>query len=250
MTTTQQRADMASLVQSRECWYGFEYVGTSDELIAAGIITWCQLPGTPGMPKSSVTFINGVQQPPRTRAAHDERWMRVALYGKKISVSKGISGQEREQREARKAAALAADRQARGIPAIGLAAAAREVAQASAEFQVGDAVLIGGVPAVVTGHFSLQAVSTKNGEYVDVDGDRLVYRPGYVCRYEGGDEYFWPAHKVKRPDGSRSHLQLVRERVAPATQTPSAVPIQGNWPFPIVGNTFMGVPTGRQGVTV
>ena len=158
-------------------------------------------------------------------------------------MSKGISPEARKQREEQRNAAFEAERRARGIPAIGLTAAAREVAQASAEFQVGDAVMVGGQPGVVTGHFSLRAVSTKNGEYVDLDGDRLVYRPGYVCRDSSGDEYFWPAHKVKLPDGSRSHLQLVRERVVPAIQAPS-VPAQSDWPFPIIGDTFMGMPTG------
>lgn len=228
---------------------GDYYVGTAEQLISEGIITPNQLPGTPGMPKSSATFIDGVQQPPRTRAAHDDHWMHVTLYGKKVVVSKGISAQERERRERQRAAALAAERQAHGIPAIGLVAAAREVAQASAEFQVGDAVMAGGVLAVVTGHFGLHVVTTKDGEYVDRDGERIAYRPGYLCRDESGDEYFWPAHKVNLPDGSRSHLRLVRERVARPIQTQSAAPAQSNWPFPILGDTFMGVPTGLHGVT-
>lgn len=227
---------------------GDNYMGAAQALLDAGLVTLGQLPGTPGMPKISVSFLDGEQLPRQARAVHDERWMRVSLYGNKVIVSKGISAEERARREAEKTAAAEAERKAHGIPAIGLDAAAREAAQASAQFQVGDAVMVGGVPAIVTEPFRLYAVSAKNGEYVDEDGGRLVYRPGYTCRDKDGGQYFWPAHKVRLPDGSRSHLRLVRERVEPAVQVQPAAPAQNSWPFPIIGNTFMGEPLRSQGL--
>lgn len=227
---------------------GDNYIGTAQALLDAGIVTLDQLPGMPGMPKISVSFLDGAQLPRQARAVHDERWMRVSLYGNKVIVSKGVSAEERERREAGKAAAAEAERKARGIPAIGVDAAASEAAKASAQFQVGDAVMVGGIPAVVTGPFRMRAVTDKDGEYVDHDGGRLTYQPGYVCRDEDGAEYFWPAHKVRLPGGSRSHLRLVRERVETPAVVEPAAPLQASWPFPIAGDTFMGKPVRPQGM--
>ncbi|CAN5713448.1 hypothetical protein BH10PSE18_BH10PSE18_07880 [soil metagenome] len=227
---------------------GDNYIGTAQALLDAGIVTLDQLPGMPGMPKISVSFLDGEQLPRQARAVHDERWMRVSLYGNKVIVSKGISAEERERREVEKAAADEAKRKACGIPAVGVDAAALEVAQASAQFQLGDVVMVGGIPGVVTGPFRLRAVCDKRGEYVDHDGGRLTYQPGYVCRDEDGAEYFWPAHKVRLPDGSRSHLRLVRERVEKAAVIEPAATEQASWPFPIVGDTFMGEPLRSQGL--
>lgn len=241
-------ATTKSIVQSRESWYGLEYVGTADELIDAGIITWSQLPGRPGMPKSSATFLDGLQQPPRTRAVHDERWMRVTLTGKKVTVAKGISAIEREQRENQRIAAAEAERRSRGIPAIGSAAAGREMAQESAVFEVGTHVTVGTTKATVTAGYGLRPVSTPNGTYIDGDGNRFIYRPGYLCRDEEGSEFFWVAHEVKTALGQRGHLRLVRDRsAAPVTSmvpTPDTPPV--DWPFPIIGNTFMGIATQHQ----
>lgn len=111
-----------------------------------------------------------------------------------------------------------------------------------AGIEVGDAVMVGGLTVIITEPFRLYAVSAKNGEYVDEDGGRLVCRPGYTCLDEDGREYFWPAHKVRLPDGSRSHLRLVRKRVDKAVVVEPAAPAQMSWPFPIVGSTFMGAP--------
>ncbi|WP_146039399.1 MULTISPECIES: hypothetical protein [unclassified Variovorax] len=178
-------------------------------MIAAGLITAAQLPGTPGMPRSSAIFLDGVLQPRGSKPARSERWLQVTLYGRKVRVTKGISHEEEQRRiEARQAEI---QELARSEPKadIGFDGARKAFAEASTLFKVGDSVRVGQHSLVVTGEYKLYLVRDKDGEFVDSKGGRFNYQHGYCCQYRNGEEFFYPAHMLSNDDGEPTHLRLV-----------------------------------------
>lgn len=215
---------------------GDVYQGTPSALIAAGLMDETQVPGGPGMPKVCASFVNGVLQPKSARPKHDERWMRVIVYGSKLRVVRGIGREEQERRRQNILAMKAEAAKAAGIPAISLEEAARQANIESALLTIGDLVTIRKKAAVVTGEHRLRCVASEDGEYVLPNGQRVEYRPGYLCRHLDGEEFFWAAHELEA-EGRATHLRVVRRRIADALN--EAEPAKC-WPFPIVGGTFMG----------
>ncbi|OUM01785.1 hypothetical protein [Variovorax sp. JS1663] len=187
------------------------HLGRPEALIASGIIDAAKVPGAPGMPKSSITFIDGVPQPRGTKPKHDERWMQATMIGRQLRVSKGISDAERTRREQQRAQEL--EDLARTAPKkdIGREEAAKQLRGASAIFNVGDSVLANGYPAMVCEGYGLCAVKAEDGEFVASDGVRIEYRWGYTCRYRSGEEFFFAAHQVTAPKDEHrpGHLRLV-----------------------------------------
>lgn len=80
-----------------------------------------------------------------------------------------------------------------------------------AVFKVGDAVITsGGKEARVTGEFDIRKCDSKDGPYVETDGTRYDYRPGYVAQDDDGGTYFWPPHALWEPECSKPrYLRLV-----------------------------------------
>ena len=103
-------------------------------------------------------------------------------------------------------------------------AAAKRMAQSSALFHVGDAVLHFddgeeyGDEATIIGEYKMYAVANEDGPYVnDQLGVRGEYRRGYVINCKGSDRrFFSPAHRLTRDDCKPSHLRLVASRLAAA----------------------------------
>lgn len=208
------------------CVSGDRYLGKPEALIAAGIVTADQLPGQPGMPLTSATFVDGVRMDGRkAKCIRDSRWMQVTLTGNHVHVTKGIPDDERERRRAVERAEI--EEMARSTPRvdIGVEADRAEIAAASAVLAEGDIVLAAGDVAVVTGSFKKRRVLEDDGEFGLPDGRRFNYRYGYDCRLSDGKEFFYPPGKVKLADGRASHLRLVPSRRAEPKVT---------WPFPVV----------------
>lgn len=101
------------------------------------------------MPRSSITFVDGVPQPRGAKPAHDERWMQATMYGRQLRLTKGIDPEERSRREQKRAREL--EELARTTPKkdIGRDEAIKQLRSASAIFQVGDSVIVNGHQAMV-----------------------------------------------------------------------------------------------------
>lgn len=185
---------------------GDMYLGKPEALIAAGLLRADQVPGWPGMPPSAATFFEGVLVERWTRVPHTEAWMNVVRSGSNIKVFKGISEAERARRIAE------AEERERNKPkaAIGIEVARAEYEAASTRFKVGDKVMNGDKHMVVSGHYGLSLVWSKNGEFVHSNGRRFDYMYGYCCKYPNGEEFFFVAHCLLDDDGNQTHLRLVR----------------------------------------
>ncbi|VTU34294.1 hypothetical protein [Variovorax sp. RA8] len=187
------------------------YIGRPAALIAAGLIEAAKVPGAPGMPRSSITFVDGVPQPRGAKPAHDERWMQATMYGRQLRLTKGIDPEERSRREQKRAREL--EELARTTPKkdIGRDEAIKQLRSASAIFQVGDSVIVNGHQAMVCEGYKVHTVRAEDGEYIDRDGVRVEHRWGYTCRYRSGEEFFFAAYQVTAPNdtGRPSHLRLV-----------------------------------------
>lgn len=186
------------------------YVGRSEALIAAGIIDAAQVPGAPGMPKSSITFVDGVPQPRGAKPAHDERWMQATMYGRQLRLTKGISEEEQRRRSAARRAEIEESERSRPKTDIGMEAAVKAMKVASALFNVGDRVMCGKHPVIVTGGYKLRRVNNDDGEFLDAEsGKRIDYQWGYTCQYRNGEEYFFEPYQLTDDDGCPTHLRLV-----------------------------------------
>lgn len=188
---------------------GDHYLGRPEALIAAGIITADKVPGAPGMPKSSVTFVDGVAQPRGQKPKHDERWMQATMVGRQLRVSKGISDEERDRRERKRAEEIAEMNRTRPMEDIGYDGAAKALRDASAIFKVGDSVIADGYPALVIGEYALRRVNDEKGQFLSPTGKRCEYRWGYACRYRSGEEFFFPAHQITTHEDGAPYLRLV-----------------------------------------
>jgi hypothetical protein len=185
------------------------YLGRPEALIAAGLIEAAKVPGAPGMPRSSITFVEGVPQPRGAKPAHDERWMQATMYGRQLRLTKGISLDERRRREQQRAQKLEDLARTTPKPDIGHDGAAKAMRAASAIFNVGDSVIANGDPALVIGEYTLRRVICTDGQFLVSNGERAEYRPGYVCRYRSGEEYFFPPHQVTTPADRAPFMRLV-----------------------------------------
>lgn len=87
-----------------QSWYGGdEWVGTADELIAAGLVARDQLPGEPGNNKVCVTYYRGNLVGKGSNAPHDENYLNIKRYGKhRFIVRVGISIEEEQRRDTKK----------------------------------------------------------------------------------------------------------------------------------------------------
>lgn len=185
------------------------YIGKPEDLIAAGVLTAEQIPGWPGMPSTSASFVDGVVQPRGQKPKHDERWMQVSRYGGNIRCIKGISVEEQRLRsDIRRAELEEAERNKPKVD-VGMDGALKAFAVGSAVHKVGDRVRCGNQSMVVTGEYRLRCVRAEDGEYIDSAGDRIDYRYGYTCQFRNGEEYFFPPHELTDDEGSSSHLRLV-----------------------------------------
>jgi len=99
----------------------------------------------------------------------------------------------------------------------------RQIAQASACFQVGDEVLCldrySGCPmeARVMSDYRMYRVRSDAGPYIAADGTTGDYRHGYVvCYKHSGREYFAYAYQLTRADGKPAHVRLVHARTEEA----------------------------------
>lgn len=186
---------------------GDYYFGRPDALIAAGLVGPDQLPGNAGMPRTSVMFVKGIQQPRTARPPHNQDWMQVAKIGRAFRVTKGVTGEERERREQTEEDEREARSRIKHDP--GLSAAHEAVRDASALFKVGDSVTVAGCAAVISQGYGVHRTKEKGGEYLQDDGSRSSYRLGYIIQFRNGETYFVEAWKVTDPEGAPTHLQLV-----------------------------------------
>lgn len=208
------------------CVSGDRYLGKPEALIAAGIVTADQLPGQPGMPLTSATFVDGARMDGRkAKCIRDSRWMQVTLTGNHVHVTKGIPDDERDRRRAVERAEI--EEMARSTPRVdvGYEAGRAEIVAASAVVVEGDLVLANDEMAAVTSGFKLHRVMEDEGEFSVPDGRRFNYRYGYNCRLHDGREFFYAPGQIKRADGRASHLQLVASKQAER---------KAIWPFPVV----------------
>lgn len=182
------------------------YLGKPEALVAAGLLAAHQLPGSPGMPSTSVVFVDGVQQPRTARPVHNERWMQVTRIGRKMRLAIGISAQERRDRTA---AEEERNRRLFAASDPGPEAAAKALLSSSALFQEGDSVLVFGYAAMVVKGFGIHAVRNDEGAYLWKGEARMDYRPGYVVRYRSGEEIFAVASDVTTPEGEIGYLRAV-----------------------------------------
>ncbi|MDR6538835.1 hypothetical protein [Variovorax soli] len=187
------------------------YLGRPEALIAAGLIDAAKVPGAPGMPKSSITFVDGVPQLRGIKPVHDERWMQATIIGRQLRVTKGIDREERRRREQKRAQELEDLPRTTPKKDIGRDEAAKQLRNASAIFQVGDSVIVNGHQAMICEGYKMHTVRAEDGEYIGSDGVRIEHRLGYTCRYRSGEEFFFAAYQVTAPDdaGRPSHLRLV-----------------------------------------
>lgn len=207
-----------------------QYWGKAEALIAAGILSSYQVPGQPGMPTTSASFVDGQMVDRYARPKHDERWMQISLYGNGLRVIKGVS------RSRPSAPYVPADDFTLG-PRDNICASAAEM-ELSAESTVlrpGHRVQVNGHQAVVAGEYMLRKVVAEHGEFV-LRGERFDYLPGYTCRDSTGVAFFCSAHEIKSADGQATHIRLVRARSPAKLQEPSAASVQKIqvWPFPKV----------------
>lgn len=187
------------------------YLGRPEALIAAGLIEAAMVPGRPGMPRSSITFVDGVPQPRGAKPVHDEHWMQATMIGRQLRVIKGIALELQRQRQARREEEAAEIARTMPKKDIGRDEAAKQLRNASAIFQVGDSVIVNGHQAMVCEGYKMHTVRAEDGEYIGGDGVRIEHRWGYTCRYRSGEEFFFAAYQVTAPDDDcrRSHLRLV-----------------------------------------
>lgn len=195
------------------------YLGKAAALIAAGLLTPEQIPGSPNLPGASGTFVDGVPQPRYTKVPHDEHWMHVAKYATSVRVTKGISPEEQRRRmDARKAEIEEAERN-KPKTDIGMDGALKAFAAATARFQVGDRAWNGGHPLVITGECKLRRVRNKDGEFLDAEkGYRVDYQYGYTGQYRNGEEFFFEPNELTDEDGAPTHLRLVAGKCTQAVR--------------------------------
>lgn len=185
------------------------YLGTPKALIDAGLLTAGQMPGTPGMPKSSASFVDGVMQPKTARPVHDEHWSKATLIGRKLRLSIGISAAEKERRAALQEAEIAAMPK----PDIDAASAVQALQGRSAVFEVGATVYASGYLGMVVEPYGLHRVNSEDGEFLNpTTKARYDWRYGYVCRLRSGEQFFYAAHKVSADRGAAGHLRVVSSR--------------------------------------
>lgn len=88
-------------IKKVECAYTDRYLGTEEDLIAAGVIRADQVPGAPGKPRSTIRFWDGVPVVGKKRVPwNDPRFMCVAKNGRKLLVIVGIPQDLVDAREA------------------------------------------------------------------------------------------------------------------------------------------------------
>lgn len=88
-----------------------EFIGTREELVASGLVRGERLPGAPGMPSLSATFYGGELVRRGARKPKDEHYLRIQRLGRgRYLVSRGLSAQQRERRQARADAAFELER--------------------------------------------------------------------------------------------------------------------------------------------
>jgi hypothetical protein len=86
-------------VKYAACFWGDRYVGTAEDLIAAGLVREDQLPGQSGTNKTRRTFFDGVPLRQGANRTRDERYLAISRSGKKFEVLKGLpEAVERERR--------------------------------------------------------------------------------------------------------------------------------------------------------
>lgn len=84
------------------------YIGTAEDLIAAGVIQPHHLPA-----KCAVTFYKGVKQSRGCRVDWDEHYLKVQRKGRQFAVNVGVPRAERERRQARDRQAMQQQREAK-----------------------------------------------------------------------------------------------------------------------------------------
>jgi hypothetical protein len=93
-------AESFGLEQHQSGW-GDHYVGTAEQLVAAGLVSADQIPGALGKNKFTCTFIDGVPIKRGANYKRDERYLSVRRLGKlKFEVVKGVSNSTNEARNA------------------------------------------------------------------------------------------------------------------------------------------------------
>lgn len=245
-TSAQQNVD-ASL-EKREEIHSDDYIGTKEQLIAAGLAKQGQFPGDPGRGKMMVSYDpsgravgqgrsrNGGIQIRRAgrsrfcvsvRVQDEERERRYqAVYGKPAPwVTPPTSLEAAEASVARLEVAL---QDARATAARlrngpwkdpGLEEAGARMRDSQSMFKPGDSALYwsdqnndmrDGEPVEIVGAYGLAAVTDADGPYVGEDGLRCAYRWGYLGRMDDGEKFFFPAHNLRAPDGTIRHLCLVK----------------------------------------
>lgn len=186
------------------------YLGTPKALVDAGLLKAGQVPGTPGMPKSSASFVDGVMQPRTARPLHDEHWMQATLIGRKLRLSIGISAAEKKRRAALQEAEVAAMPK----PDIDAASAVQALQSRSAVFEVGATVYASGYLGMVVEPYGLHRVNSEDGEFLNpTTKARYDWRYGYVCRLRSGEQFFYAAHKVSADRDTTGHLRVVSSHV-------------------------------------
>lgn len=187
------------------------YLGMPKALVDAGLLKAVQIPGTPGLPKTSASFVNGVLQPKTARPVHDEHWSQASLVGRKLRLSIGISKAEKDRRAALHEAEVAAMPK----PDIDAASAVQALQSRSAMFEVGATVYASGYLGMVVESYGLHRVNSEDGEFLNpTTKARYDWRYGYVCRLRSGEQFFYAAHKVSAARGTTGHLRVVSSRVA------------------------------------
>lgn len=88
--------------------------------------------------------------------------------------------------------------------------------EASAIFKVGDRVAIwhdsgrNGGEATIDGPYRTYLVADDDGPYIDSDGQRVDYCPGYLCVSDHGKRAFFYARQLAPIGQSYGHLKLVK----------------------------------------
>lgn len=94
-----RRSMQASLLQEAGPWYN-AYVGTAEQLIAAGLCTLAHLPGLGCAKKHLATFYNGAPYAKGNNGPKDDRYLSVRRMGRRYRVLVGVSEGEEARRRA------------------------------------------------------------------------------------------------------------------------------------------------------
>ena len=100
----------------------------------------------------------------------------------------------------------------------GIEAVRARMADTPARFHVGQTVRYwspftgdkcdGGLLEIVE-EYGIYSVHDDDGPFIDDEGNRRCFQPGYVAQPRGGKPTFYPAHQIQSVDYKHRHLRLV-----------------------------------------